>query len=144
MKKKKNTLTITTWADRKVIEVVCSSRISFLAFCSSEEVLSAQVRSLASVGSPRISLSQNSHRTRQTKAGDKGCAEACAERFSALKDQHSRHVVSSLSRGHLRNVFVKSFGFESDFDLLSFYKGLGRKIFTQISLRMVLFSVWWR
>ena len=29
----------------------------------------------------------------------------------------------------------------SDFDLLSFYKGLGRKIFTQISLRMVLFSV---
>ena len=33
-------------------------------------------------------LSQNSHRTRQTNAGDKGCAEACAERFSALKDQH--------------------------------------------------------
>ena len=32
----------------------------------------------------------------------------------------------------------------SYFDLLSFYKGLGRKIFTQISFRMVLFSVWWR
>ena len=32
----------------------------------------------------------------------------------------------------------------SDFDLLSFYKGLGRKIFTQFSFRMVLFSVWWR
>ena len=32
----------------------------------------------------------------------------------------------------------------SDLDLLSFYKGLGRKIFTQISFRMVLFSVWWR
>ena len=29
----------------------------------------------------------------------------------------------------------------SDFDLLSFYKGLGRKIFTQISFRMVLFSL---
>ena len=54
------------------------------------------------------SQSRNSHRTRQTNAGDKGCAEACAERFSALKDQHWRHVVSSLSRGHLRNVFVKS------------------------------------
>ena len=54
-----------------------------------------------------FSLSQNSHRTRQTNAGDKGCAEACAERLSALKDQHWRHVVSSLSRGHFRNVFVK-------------------------------------
>ena len=58
-----------------------------------------------------FSLGQNSHRTRQTKAGDKRCAEAWAERFSALKDQHWRHghhVVSSLSRGHFRNVFVKS------------------------------------
>ena len=54
-----------------------------------------------------FSLSQNSRRTRQTNEGDKGCAEACAERFSALKDQHWRHVVSSLSRGHFRNVFVK-------------------------------------
>ena len=33
----------------KVIEVVCSSRISLLTFYSSEEVLSAQVCSLASV-----------------------------------------------------------------------------------------------
>ena len=90
-----------------------------------------------------FSLSQNSHRTRQTNAGDKGCAEACVERFSALKDQHWRQVVSSLSRGHFRNVFVKSSEMLG-FDLLSFYKGLGRKIFTQISLRMVLFSVWWR
>ena len=55
-----------------------------------------------------FSPSQNSHRTRQTNAGDKGCAEACAKRFVALKDQHWRHVVSSLSRGHFRNVFVKS------------------------------------
>ena len=31
------------------------------------------------------SVSQNSHRSTQTNAGDKGCAEACAERFSALK-----------------------------------------------------------
>ena len=52
-------------------------------------------------------LSQNSHRRRQTNAGDKGYAEACAERFSALKDQYWRHVVSSLSRGHFRNVFLK-------------------------------------
>ena len=56
-----------------------------------------------------FSLGQNSHRTterdKQTNAGDKGCAEACAERFPALKDQHWRHVVSSLSRGHFRNVF---------------------------------------
>ena len=51
-----------------------------------------------------FSLSQNSHRNRQANAGDKGCAE----RFSALKDQHWRHVVSSLSRGHFRNVFVKT------------------------------------
>ena len=29
-----------------------------------------------------FSLSQNSHRTRQANSGDKGCAEACAERFS--------------------------------------------------------------
>ena len=76
-----------------------------------------------------FSLSQNSHRTRQTNAGDKGCAEACAERFSALKDQHWGHVVSSLSRGHFRNVSW-SFRKCSDFDLLSFFKGLGRKIFT--------------
>ena len=86
------------------------------------------------------SLSQNSHRTRQTNAGDKGCAEACAERFSALKDQHWRHVVSSLSRSHFRNVFVK-FSEIHGFDLLSFYKGLRRIVFTQISLRMVLFSL---
>ena len=32
-----------------------------------------------------FSLSQNSHRTKQTNAGDKGCTEACAQRFSALK-----------------------------------------------------------
>ena len=31
-----------------------------------------------------FSLSQNSHRTRQTNSGDKGCAEACAERFSNM------------------------------------------------------------
>ena len=30
----------------------------------------------------------------------------------------------------------------SDFDHISFYKGLGRKIFVQISLRLVPFSVW--
>ena len=35
-------------SNRKVIEVVCSSRISLLAFYSSDEVLSAQVCSLAS------------------------------------------------------------------------------------------------
>ena len=38
----------------KVIEVVCSSRISLLAFYSSEKVLSAQVCSLASVSSPHV------------------------------------------------------------------------------------------
>ena len=31
-----------------------------------------------------FSLSQNFNRTRQTNADDKGCAEACTERFSAL------------------------------------------------------------
>ena len=36
-------------SNRKVMEVVWSSRISLLAFYSSEEVLSAQVCSLASV-----------------------------------------------------------------------------------------------
>ena len=45
-----------------------------------------------------FSLSQNSHRTRQTNADDKGCAEACAERFSALKDQHRRHSSQSITR----------------------------------------------
>ena len=45
-----------------------------------------------------FSLSQNSHRTRQTNAGDKGCAEACAERFSPLKDQHWRHSLQSITR----------------------------------------------
>ena len=45
-----------------------------------------------------FSLSQNSHRTTQTNAGDKGCAEACAERFSALKDQHWRHRTQSITR----------------------------------------------
>ena len=45
-----------------------------------------------------FSLSQNSHRTTQTNAGDKGCAEACAERFSALKDQHWRHSLQSITR----------------------------------------------
>ena len=85
-----------------------------------------------------FSLSQNSHRTRQTNAGDKWCAE----RFSALKDQHWRHVVSSLWT--ISETFSWSFRKCSDFDLLSFYKGLRRIIFSQISLRMVLFSVWWR
>ena len=45
-----------------------------------------------------FNLSQNSHTTRQTNAGDKGCAEACAERFSALKDQHWRHSLQSITR----------------------------------------------
>ena len=43
----------------------------------------------------------------------------------------------------ISETFSWSFRKCSDFDLLSFYKGLGRKIFTQTSLRMVLFSVWW-
>ena len=45
-----------------------------------------------------FSLSKNSHRTRQTNVGDNGCAEACAERFSALKDQHWRHSLQSITR----------------------------------------------
>ena len=52
---------------------------------------------------------RHQHISRNTfYTGDKGCAEACTEHFSALKDQHWRHVVSSLSHGHFRNVFVKS------------------------------------
>ena len=97
----------------------------------------------ANVRTSWISFSQNSRITRQTNAGDKGCAEACTERFSALKDQHWRHVVSSLSAA-ISETFSWSFRKCSDFDLLSFYEGLGRKIFTQITLGMVLFSVWWR
>ena len=114
---RKTTTTTTTKTKKKPLQGanVCTSCISF-------------------------SLSQNSHRTRQTNASDMGCAEACAERFSALKDQHWRHVVSSLSRRHFRNVFVK-FSEIHGFDLLSFYKGLRRIVFTQISLRMVLFSL---
>jgi len=55
-----------------------------------------------------FSLSQNSHRTRQTTTGDNEYTEVWEECFSALKDQHWRHIVSSLSRCHFRNVFVKS------------------------------------
>ena len=32
--------------------------------------------------------SQSELAQNDTNAGDKGCAEACAERFSALEDQH--------------------------------------------------------
>ena len=35
---------------------------------------------------------------KRINAGDKGCAEACAERFSALKDQHWRHRTQSITR----------------------------------------------
>ena len=93
-----------------------------------------------------FSLSQNSHRTRQTNAGDKGCAEACEERVFVLKeflkDQHWRHV-SPVYHEAISKTFSWSLRKCSDFDLLSLYKGMGRKTFTQISFRMVLFSVWW-
>ena len=77
-------------------------------------------------------------------ACDKGCAEACVERFSALKTNIDvtqsapvhREAISETSSWNLRKC--------SDFDLSFFYKGLGRKIFTQISLEMVLSSVSWR
>ena len=49
MKKKKKYCDYYYLNNGKVIEVVCSSRISLLAFYSYEEVLSAQVCSLASV-----------------------------------------------------------------------------------------------
>ena len=49
MKKKKKYCDYYYLNNGKVIEVVCSSRISLLAFYSSEEVLRAQVCSLASV-----------------------------------------------------------------------------------------------
>ena len=51
-----------------------------------------------------FSLSRNSHRTRQTNASDKGCAEACAERFSALKDQHSQSITRPFQK-RFREVF---------------------------------------
>ena len=49
MKKKKKNSDYYYFSNRKVIEVACSSRISLQAFYSSEEVLSTQVCSLASV-----------------------------------------------------------------------------------------------
>ena len=48
MKKEKKYSDYYYLSNRKVIEVVCSFRISLLAFYSSDEVLSAQVCSLAS------------------------------------------------------------------------------------------------
>ena len=54
MKKKKKYSDYYYLSNGKVIEVVCSSRISLLAFYSSEKVLSAQVCSLASVSSPHV------------------------------------------------------------------------------------------
>ena len=52
-----------------------------------------------------FSLSQNSYRTRQTNAGDKRCAEACAERFSALK----RPTLTSRSLQSIMRPFQKRF-----------------------------------
>ena len=52
-----------------------------------------------------FSLSQNSYRTRQTNAGDKRCAEACAERFSALK----RPTLTSRSLHSIMRPFQKRF-----------------------------------
>ena len=43
-------------------------------------------------------------------AGDKGCAEACTERFFLPERPTMTSRVSSLSRGHFRNVFMKVFG----------------------------------
>ena len=99
-------LRLTEWSVFTLILVVLNSKY----FSSDEKTTTNKNALQENVRTSWISfsLSQNSHRTRQTNAGDKGCAEACAERFSALKDQHWRHVVSSLSRGHFRNVFVKS------------------------------------
>ena len=99
-------LRLTEWSVFTLILVVLNSKY----FSSDEKTTTNKNALQENVRTSWISfsLSQNSHRTRQTNADDKGCAEACAERFSALKDQHWRHVVSSLSRGHFRNVFVKS------------------------------------
>ena len=49
MKKEKKNSDYYYLSNRKVIEIVCSSPISLLAFHSSEEVLSAQVCSLARI-----------------------------------------------------------------------------------------------
>ena len=49
------------------------------------------------------------------------------------------HSLQSITRPFQKR-FREVFGNARTFDLLSFYKGLGRKIL----LGMVLFSVWWR
>ena len=54
-----------------------------------------------------FSLSQNSHRTRQTNAGDKGCAEACAqgeERLGGETSASEQKGVMQWTGTLLRNV----------------------------------------
>ena len=52
-----------------------------------------------------FSLSQNSHRTRQTNAVVKGCAEACAERFF----RPERPTLTSRSLQSITRPFQKRF-----------------------------------
>ena len=81
-------------------------------------------------------------RDKQTQAiGD---AQKLAQNVFPPRKTNINVTQSPVYHAAISETFSWSFRKCSDFDLLSFYKGLGRKIFTQISLRMVLFSVWWR
>ena len=91
-----------------------------------------------------FSLSQNTHRTTQTNAVNKQKSPPWA---CDIKDaQKLAHSVfppwrPTLTSRSLQSSFVKSL------EMLGFWsfiylKDLGRKIFTQISFRMVRFSVW--
>ena len=100
-----------------------------------------------------FSLSQNSHRTTQTNAVNKQksppwvcnkwCSEACAQNvFQPWRPTLTSRSLQSFAR-QFQKRFRQVFG---NARILLFYLSLKawEKNFSQISFRMVLFSVWWR
>ena len=98
-----------------------------------------------------IGLNQNSHRTTQTQTNVEW--QTWETRLEpAIRDAQKlvqivfppwRPTLTSRSLQSIARPF-QSLQKCSDFDLLPFYERLGRKLFTQIPLRMVLFSVCWK
>lgn len=105
-----------------------------------------------------IGLNQNSHRTTQTQTNAewqtwethstnrKACLEPAirdAQKLVQIVFPPWRPTLTSRSLQSIARPF-QSLQKCSYFDLLPFYERLGRKLFTQIPLTMVLFSVRWR
>ena len=129
-------------------ETACPARSLFLSPQPQHKSLPTIQRGLCGGERSQSELSQNDTKKKTQSTNRKARLEPAIKDAQTIAQNVFPPRRPTLTSRSLQSICAATFSWIlwkcSDLDLLSFYKGLGRKIFTQISFRMVLFSVWWR